>query len=81
MNKKVTPKLHYEKDSYTGYYTSYRNVRKNCVIIKVLEQNMMDSGEYKLSIGAIEKESKNGWLKLRVRGELKTDCIRLCFLK
>jgi hypothetical protein len=62
-----------------GYYASYANVRKNSVILKTLEQKMIDSGEVNLAIGVVEKETKNGWLKLRIRGELVTDKIIFAF--
>ena len=62
-------------------FGKYVFIRRSKVVTKVYTQEMLDKHEEDSSLGAIEHESKNGWLKLRVRGILQADRIILAFPK
>lgn len=66
-------KLHVEKSG-----AKYRMVRKGSVIMKVATTELIEKGGY---FGAVEKETKNGWLKIRTFGSLAAERIVLAYLK
>ncbi len=55
----------------------YRMMRKGQVkLVTATDENIN-----KFFIGAVEKQTKNGWIKLRTRGLLNADKIILAFPK